>query len=83
MDDKEYLRTGDVSGHVALEFYDEKTGNYFAVGAVIDAFGDLLPVKTLFYRTFEKSMIRCLFLPKTEFSVQWNSENTIRRLNIF
>ena len=54
MDDKEYLRTGDVSGHVALEFYDEKTGNYFAVGAVIDAFGDLLPVKTLFYRTFEK-----------------------------
>ncbi len=53
MDDKEYLRNGDVSGHVALEFYDEKTESRFAVGAVIDAFGELLPVKTLFYRTFE------------------------------
>ncbi|MDE5714750.1 MAG: AAA family ATPase [Anaeroplasmataceae bacterium] len=53
MDDKEYLRNGDVSGHVALEFYDEKTDSKFAVGAVIDAFGELLPVKTLFYRTFE------------------------------
>lgn len=53
MDDKEYLRNGDVSGHVALEFYDEKQDMRFAVGAVIDAFGELLPVKTLFYRTFE------------------------------
>ncbi len=53
MDDKEYLRNGDVSGHVCLEFYDEKTDSKFAVGAVIDAFGELLPVKTLFYRTFE------------------------------
>ncbi len=53
MDDKEYLRNGDVSGHVALEFYDERTDSRFAVGAVIDAFGELLPVKTLFYRTFE------------------------------
>ena len=53
MDDKEYLRNGDVSGHVCLEFYDEKADSYFAVGAVIDAFGELLPVKTLFYRTFE------------------------------
>ena len=46
MDDKEYLRNGDVSGHVVLEFYDEKTDSKFAVGAVIDAFGELLPVKT-------------------------------------
>jgi len=53
MDDKEYLRNGDVSGHVCLEFYDEKADSYFAVGAVIDAFGELLPVKTIFYRTFE------------------------------
>lgn len=53
MDDKEYLRNGDVSGHIALEFHDEKLGTNFAVGAVIDAFGELLPVKTMFYRTFE------------------------------
>lgn len=53
MDDREYLRNGDVSGHIALQFHDEKTGNDFTVGAVIDAFGDLTPVKTLFYRSQE------------------------------
>ena len=53
IDDKEYLRNGDVSGHVALQFHDEKTGNDFTVGAVIDAFGDLTPVKVLFYRSNE------------------------------
>lgn len=53
MDDKEYLRNGDVTGHIALEFHDEKTDSNFTVGAVIDAFGDLTPVKTLFYRSNE------------------------------
>ena len=53
MDDKEYLRNGDVSGHIALEFHDEKTDSNFTVGAVIDAFGDLTPVKTIFYRSNE------------------------------
>lgn len=53
MDDREYLRNGDVSGHIALEFHDEKTGNNFTVGTVIDAFGDLTQVKTLFYRSNE------------------------------
>ena len=53
IDDREYLRNGDVSGHIALQFHDEKTGNDFTVGAVIDAFGDLMPVKTIFYRSLE------------------------------
>jgi len=53
MDDREYLRNGDVSGHIALQFHDERTNTDFTVGAVIDAFGDLTPVKTLFYRSFE------------------------------
>ena len=53
MDDKEYLRNGDVSGHIALQFHDEKTDSDFTVGAVIDAFGDLTPVKTIFYRSNE------------------------------
>ncbi len=53
MDDKEYLRNGDVTGHIALEFHDEKTDCNFTVGAVIDAFGDLTPVKTIFYRSNE------------------------------
>ena len=53
MDDREYLRNGDVSGHIALQFHDERTGLDFTVGAVIDAFGDLAPVKTIFYRSDE------------------------------
>jgi len=54
MDDKEYLRNGDVSGHIALEFHDEKTDTYFTVGVVIDAFGDLTAPKSLFYRSDDR-----------------------------
>ena len=53
MDDKEYLRNGDVTGHIALEFFDERTLQSFTVGAVIDAFGELTPVKSIFYRSQE------------------------------
>ena len=52
--DREFLREGDVTGHIALEFYDTVRDTYFTVGTVIDAFGDLLPAKYLFYQTFEK-----------------------------
>ena len=52
--DKEYLREGDITGHIALEFFDDQKGTYFTVGTVIDAFGDLLPAKCIFYQTFEK-----------------------------
>lgn len=50
--DKEYLREGDVTGHIALEFYDDVKEQFFTVGTVIDAFGDLLPAKVLFYQIF-------------------------------
>lgn len=50
LDDKEYLRDGDVTGHIALQFHDEKLNKDFTVGVVIDAFGELMPVKTLFYK---------------------------------
>lgn len=53
IDDKEYLRNGDVTAHIALEFYDERTNTYFTVGSVIDAFGDLTPVKSIFYKANE------------------------------
>lgn len=49
IDNQEYLREGDVTGHVALEFYDERLKTYFTVGAVIDVFGDIVPPKVLFY----------------------------------
>ena len=52
--DREYLREGDITGHIALEFYDTVRDTYFTVGTVIDAFGDLLPAKCIFYQAFEK-----------------------------
>lgn len=78
MDDKEYLRNGDVSGHVALEFYDKKTDSKFAVGAVIDAFGELLPVKTLFYRTYEPINDTMFVSPENKIygTVEFRKHNT-------
>lgn len=34
---KPYERTGEISAHVALEFYEEKRQKYFIVGAVVDS----------------------------------------------
>ena len=49
-EDKEYLRDGDVTGHIALEFFNEGKNSYFVLGSVIDAFGDLGPAKSILYR---------------------------------
>ncbi len=53
IDNQEYLRDGDVTGHVALEFYDESQNTHFTVGTVIDVFGEILPPKYLFYEIEE------------------------------
>jgi uncharacterized protein YPO0396 len=49
IDNKEYLREGDTTGHISLEFYDEAKQEYFIVGSVIDIFGEVLPPKVIFY----------------------------------
>ena len=36
-ENKPYERTGEISAHVALEFYEEKRHKYFILGAVIDS----------------------------------------------
>jgi len=36
-ENKPYERTGEISAHVALEFYEEKRNKYFIVGAVVDS----------------------------------------------
>lgn len=63
IDNQEYLRNGDVTGHVALEFFDEKLKKYFTVGAVIDVFGDILPPKVLFYEV-DAALSESLFIDK-------------------
>ncbi|MGN0327154.1 MAG: ATP-binding protein [Lachnospiraceae bacterium] len=36
-ENKPYERSGEISAHVALEFYEEKKDKYFVVGAVVDS----------------------------------------------
>lgn len=36
-ENKPYERTGEISAHVALEFYEESRDRYFIVGAVVDS----------------------------------------------
>lgn len=36
-ENRPYERTGEISAHVALEFYEEKRQQYFIVGAVVDS----------------------------------------------
>ncbi|MBI9008812.1 MAG: hypothetical protein JEZ05_02165 [Tenericutes bacterium] len=57
---QEYLREGDITGHVALEFYDETKQTYFTVGTVIDVFGDIVAPKVAFWH-FDGMMEEELF----------------------
>ncbi|MDD3478656.1 MAG: ATP-binding protein, partial [Candidatus Izemoplasmatales bacterium] len=61
IDNHEYLREGDTTGHIALEFFDENESSYFTVGAVIDVFGEILPPKVIFY-SLEGKMEERLFV---------------------
>ena len=36
-ENRPYERTGELSAHIALEFYEESKGRYFIVGAVVDS----------------------------------------------
>lgn len=36
-ENKPYERTGEISAHIALEFYEEKRDKYFVMGAVVDS----------------------------------------------
>ncbi|MCB2291328.1 AAA family ATPase [Clostridium sp. CS001] len=45
----EYSRSGDITSHVALEFYEENRKNYFIIGAVIDSSSETSE-KVMFYR---------------------------------
>ncbi|MCK7488564.1 MAG: hypothetical protein MZU97_26020 [Bacillus subtilis] len=61
IDNQEYLRVGDITGHVALEFFDETLKKYFVVGAVIDVFGEVMAPKVLFWE-YEGAMEEKLFV---------------------
>lgn len=51
----EYLRNGDITSHIAMEFYEEGRKNHFVIGAVIDSSSETSE-KVMFYR-IEKNKI--------------------------
>lgn len=55
-EDKEYEREGNVSSHVALEFYEELKNKYFIIGAVIDSSSSTSDPKVLWYRIEGKKL---------------------------
>jgi uncharacterized protein YPO0396 len=54
IDNQEYLRENDTTGHISLEFYDEVKEAYFTVGTVIDIVGEIIPPKVIFYEYEDK-----------------------------
>jgi len=65
IDNQEYLRDNDTTGHVALEFYDESKDEFFTVGTVIDVFGEILPPKVIFYH-INKKMEESFFIDEED-----------------
>ncbi len=63
IENKEYLRDGDVTGDVALEFYDEDAKEYFVIGVVIDApASETSPCQSLFYSAVSKKVEDICFM---------------------
>lgn len=54
LDNQEYLRVGDVSTHVALEFYDDVDDKYFVIGVVLDYKSSSDQIRFLFHSTNAK-----------------------------
>ncbi|MGN0361779.1 MAG: ATP-binding protein [Bilifractor sp.] len=59
-EDRPYERTGELSAHVALEFYDEQRKNPFIIGVVMDSASEEKEPNTVWYlierRSFEDEM---------------------------
>lgn len=54
-ENNEYERNGNVTAHVALEFYEESKNNYFVIGAVIDSASETSK-KILWYRVEKRRL---------------------------
>ena len=63
IENKEYLRDGDVTGDIACEFYDEEAKEYFVIGVVIDApQSETSSVQSLFYSCENKKIEQIAFM---------------------
>lgn len=60
-EDNEFERSGDISAHVALEFYEESKKSYFVIGAVIDSASETSE-KVLWYRAEKCKLEDLIFI---------------------
>ncbi|BCZ45821.1 ATPase [Clostridium gelidum] len=60
-ENNEYERVGNVTAHVALEFYEESKNNYLVIGAVIDSASETSK-KILWYRAEKKRIADINFI---------------------
>ena len=79
---QEYLRTNDVTSHIALQFYDEEEKRYFIIGAVID-----LPeggkCREYFYTAYRTKADKKLFIRDSgEILTKSQFERNLKKLNI-
>ena len=80
-EDQEYARKGDITSHVALEFYEEGKNNYFVIGAVIDSSSETSE-KVLWYK-IEKSRIKDIDFIKNDVPVDISNFKILcQKLNI-
>lgn len=62
VDSDAYERKGDVTSHVAIEFFEEAKKKYFIIGVVIDSASDLSTPKDIFYRIENLRISNDLFI---------------------
>ncbi|SHK31225.1 ATP-binding protein [Tepidibacter formicigenes] len=84
-DSNQYERSGDITSHVALEFYEESKKRYFIIGCVIDSASNLSTPKTLFYRIENQKIIDNLFFdndfPRNINNFKINIKNYIHKIH--
>ncbi len=61
-DSHQYERTGDITSHIALEFYDNEKKKPFVIGTVTDSSSNLSHPKSIFYRLEDVEIQDDLFL---------------------
>jgi len=61
-DEQKYLRQGDITTYIALEFYDQKKKESFIIGVVVDSYADDLTYRHNFFKIEKQKIEDELFI---------------------
>lgn len=82
-EDRPYERTGALSGHIALEFYDEGKKQYFLVGAVLDSASEEKEPNVAWYLMEKQQLSDSLFLKGSEVKSISSFRSTNKGIKLF